>query len=57
MTTTQINQEIANTKKIMDNLLACVKSGKKEYYKEYIEVSTYYYKLMQVKPNHNFTLA
>ena len=57
MTTTQINKEIQETKAIMTNLLNCVKAGQKEYYKEYLEVSKYYYKLLQVKPSHNLTIA
>jgi hypothetical protein len=57
MTSTEINQEIIKTKTIKDKLLACVKAGQFEYYKEYIETSSYYLKLMQLKPNHDFTLA
>ena len=57
MTTTQINTEIKNTKEIMNKLMACIKSGQKEYCKEYLEVSAYYLKLNQVKPNHNLTIA
>ena len=57
MTTTQINTEIKNTKEIMNKLMACVKAGQKEYYKEYLEISAYYLKLNQVKPTHNLTIS
>jgi len=57
MTTSQINIEIENTKKISEKLLACVKNGQMEYYKEYLESVTYLYQLMRVKPNHNLKVA
>lgn len=57
MTTTQINTEIKNTKEIMNKLMDCVISGKKEYYKEYLEFSAYYLKLNKLKPSHNLTIA
>lgn len=57
MTTLEINQEIQNTKMIMAKLLDCVKTGQKEYYQDYINASTYYIKLMRVKPDHSFTLS
>ena len=57
MTTAQINTEIKNTKEIMNKLMACVKAGQKEYYKEYLEASAYYLKLNQLKPSHNLTIA
>jgi len=57
MTSTQINQELENVKVIMDNLLSCVKAGQLEFYAEYIDLSAYYLKLMQVKPDHDFKLV
>ena len=57
MTDLQINTEIKNTKLIMENLMSCMKSGKMQFYQEYIDISCYYLKLLQVKPNHNLTIA
>jgi hypothetical protein len=57
MTTNQINTELKNTKEIMNSLLACVKAGQKEFYNDYLQVSAYYLKLSQVKPNHNLTIV
>lgn len=57
MTEAMINSEIKTTKEIMSKLMDCIKSGQKELYKEYLEISTYYLKLNQVKPNHNLIIA
>ena len=57
MTQAQLNQELENTKEIMKNLLNCVKSGKTEFYNDYLQLSTYFLKLNQAKPNHNLKLA
>lgn len=60
---TQINSELAQTKEMMDLLFACVKdkslsiSERNKYYSEYLQTSTYYLKLQQVKPQHTFTIA
>ncbi len=53
MTQSQINRELETTKKMMDKLMACIKEGKKEYYQNYLDLSTYYLKLSKFKPNHN----
>ncbi len=57
MTQAQINTEIKKITEIKNSLLKCVKDGKTEYYKDYIDTCTYLLKLNQLKPKHNLSIA
>lgn len=57
MTQAQINTEIKKVTLIKDALLKCVKDGKTEYYKDYIDTCAYLLKLNQSKPKHNLSIA
>lgn len=63
MTKAQINTEIKKVKETMSLLFNCVEdksispSDRKQYYKDYLEASTYFYQLSKAKPEHNLSIA
>lgn len=63
MTKAQINTEIKEVKQKMDLLFNCVEdksissADRKQYYKDYLTASTYFYQLSKAKPEHNLSIA